>query len=718
MRAEAAWTAKWTQMTHPVNDTPTATDTTTGTTPTIGSRPQERVRPTWPLYLLFFAVAGAIGGTVAYSFLGESLAALGIPNPGIATTFGLPFFRAVGWMLAALFAGSFLFAAFLISPRLPGGDHDHLHQASLSVDGHLASRTGAVAAICFGLIALLMIPLVLSDVSGTPLAQTLGLETLTVAVEQVAMAQVWLIVALIALVTGCTGLMSRAWITQPLLLLGSILMIIPLGLTGHSSSGGNHDHGTNSYLWHLVFLVLWVGGLMALLAHGRRLGPDLDIALRRYSTIALVSIIVMAVSGLVNAAIRIELTDLLTTRYGLIIVAKTIGVIILGVFGWIHRAWVIPQVQANPADRRLFRQVAIVEVLVMAAVTGIAITMGRTPPPPPRIPNLSQMATKLGYELSEKPTILNVWGMWRFDLLFGALALLLAVGYLAAVWRTRQAGHTWSSTPTAWWLAGCVTLLVTMSSGIGLNMPAVFSVHMVGHIILSLVIPIFLVLGAPLTLLMTAFAPGAPGRPNIHDWVRAFTRSRLVGVITHPVVNTLQFLVFFYVMYLFIPLYELLISKYAGQLIMNTVLLVSGCFYVWGMLGPDPIPRRRPATVRLGWLVASLPVHLLVGVYLLRLDTILGEEFYRSLLLPWELDLLADQRTAVLAWATGVVPLAVVALLLIGHWPGTVGKTTGNEEKTTTGSNAENENHTTFLGPTTDGKTPTSDHGTRTTDQP
>lgn len=400
-------------------------------------------------------------------------------------------------------------------------------------------------------------------------------------------------------------------------------------------------------------------------AHGRRLGPDLDIALRRYSTIALVSIIVMAVSGLVNAAIRIELTDLLTTRYGLIIVAKTIGVIILGVFGWIHRAWVIPQVQANPADRRLFRQVAIVEVLVMAAVTGIAITMGRTPPPSPRIPNLSQMATKLGYELSEKPTILNVWGMWRFDLLFGALALLLAVGYLSAVWRTRQTGHTWSSTPTAWWLAGCVTLLVTMSSGIGLNMPAVFSVHMVGHIILSLVIPIFLVMGAPLTLLMTAFAPGAPGRPNIHDWVRAFTRSRLVGVITHPVVNTLQFLVFFYVMYLFIPLYELLISKYAGQLIMNTVLLVSGCFYVWGMLGPDLIPRRRPAAVRLGWLVASLPVHLLVGVYLLRLDTILGEEFYRSLLLPWELDLLADQRAAVLAWATGVVPLAFVTFALL-----------------------------------------------------
>lgn len=706
-------------MTHPVSDntTPTATDATAGKAPTTGSRSQGRVRPTWPLYLLFLAVAGLVGGTIAYSFLGESLAALGIPDPGIATTFGLPFFRAVGWMLAALSVGSYLFAAFLISPRLPGGDNARLRQALLSVDGHLASRTGAVAAICFGLVALLMIPLVLSDVSGIPLAQTLGPEALAVAIEQVVTAQVWLSVALIALATGMTGLMSRSWIAQPLLLFGAILMITPLGLSGHSSSGGDHDYGTNSYLWHLVFLVLWVGGLMALLAHGRRLGPDLDVALHRYSTIALFSIIVMAVSGLVNAAIRVEFSDVFTTHYGLIIVAKTAGVIILGLFGWVHRSWVIPKVQADPTDRRLFRQVAIVEVIVMAAVTGIAITMGRTPPPPPRDPNLSQMAIQLGYELYEKPTVLNVWGMWRFDLLFGTLALLLALGYLVAVGRIHRSGRTWSITSTAWWLAGCASLLVTMCSGIGLNMPAVFSAHMAGHLILSLVVPVFLVLGAPLTLLMMACESGPPGRPGIHDWVHAFTRSRLVAVITHPVVNTVQFLVLFYVMYLVIPLYELMISEHAGHLIMNTVLLVSGCFYFWGMLGPDPLPHRRPAAVRLGWLVASLPVHLLVGVYLAGLDTVLGEEFYRSLLLPWELDLLADQRTSVLVWAFGVLPLALVAFLLIRQWRQTRGDTRGSGKKPTTGAEADAKNPDEVLDPTGNGKERAADRRTQATGQ-
>ncbi|AGF73270.1 hypothetical protein A605_11350 [Corynebacterium halotolerans YIM 70093 = DSM 44683] len=627
------------------------------------------MRSTWPLYLLFFVVAGLIGATISYAFLTESLTALGIPDPGFVTTYGLPFFRAVGWMLAALAVGSFMFAAFYISPRVPEGDNDRLIKAPLSVDGHLASRTGAVSALCFGLVALLMIPLVLSDVSGTPFVQTLRPDAFGVALEQVATAQAWGVVAAIALVTGIVGLFLRNWASQPLLMLGAILMIVPLAMEGHSASGGDHDYGTNSYLWHLVFMVVWVGGLMALVAHGRRLGPDLDVALRRYSAVALFSIIVMAVSGLVNAGIRIEFSDWFTTRYGLIIVAKTVGVIVLGVFGWLHRAWTIPKVQANPHDRRLFRRVAIGEVLVMAAVTGVAITMGRTPPPPPRDPNLSPMAVQIGYELTEEPTFLNVWTMWRFDLLFGTIALLLAAGYLYAVWRARRAGRDWATSRTVWWLLGCASLVLTMSSGIGLNMPASYSMHMLGHMILSMVVPLFLVFGAPLTLLMTAFKSGPPGRPGIRDWAYAFTQSRLLRIISNPVVNLVQFLFFFYVMYLIIPLYELMISEHAGHMIMNAIFLVSGYFYFWEVVGPDPIPHRRPTPVRLAVLFVSMPVHLFLGVYLMQLNTVMGQEFYESLFLPWNPDLLVDQKEGGgIAWAFGSFPLAIVFARLALDW--------------------------------------------------
>ena len=80
------------------------------------------VKAAWPFYLAAVLVAAVIAGVVAQSFVGESLAVLGIPDPGWPTTFGLPALRGAGWMLAALAVGSFLFSAFLIPPRMVGQD--------------------------------------------------------------------------------------------------------------------------------------------------------------------------------------------------------------------------------------------------------------------------------------------------------------------------------------------------------------------------------------------------------------------------------------------------------------------------------------------------------------------------------------------------------------------------------------------------------------------
>jgi len=633
---------------------------------TQASRSTARVRPTWPLYLLFFAVAGLVGATISFEFLTESLVALGIPDPGPVTTWGLPFTRAVGWMLAALAVGSFMFSAFYISPKVPDNDNSRLVEAPLSVDGDIAARTGAVATLCFGLIATIQIPLVLSDVSGTPFRNALALDMWGVAVSQVATALAWSVVAVVCLIVGVSGLIFRRWIAQPLLLIGAILTIVPLGMEGHAAAGGAHDYGTNSYLWHLVGMILWVGGLMALIAHGRRLGPDMERGLRRYSTVALFSILVMIVSGLINAAVRVEWEDWFTTTYGWILVTKTVGLVVLGFLGFVHRMITIPQINRQP---KLFMWFAIGEAIIMAAVTGVAITMGRTPPPPPRDPNLTQMAIQMGYDLYEKPTLSNVFTMWRFDVMFGAIAILITGGYLYGLWRVHRRGGSWNHLRTAMWLVGTGSLFVTTSSGLGMNMPATYSMHMIVHMTLSMVVPLFLALGAPLSLIMAAYEPGEPGKPTAHDWALAITRAPLLRFIMHPLVNTIQFLVVFYVLYMFIPLYELAISEHAGHLAMNWAFLISGYLYFWELVGPDPVPVKRPTAIRLAWLVGSMPFHLFAGIYLMQLTTVMGEEFYTTLGLPWELNLLEDQKVGGgIGWASGSFPMGLVFLLLFIGW--------------------------------------------------
>lgn len=620
---------------------------------------KDRVRAGWPLYIVAVLVAALVAGAVSFSFLGDSLAALGIPDPGVLTTVGLPALRGVAWVLAALATGSWMFAAFLIPPdRLP------LHHARLTVDGHIASRTASAATAGLAVIAVLMIPLVLSDVSGTPFNEVVVQpESWMLALRQVSDAQVWALVALFAAIVSACGFVfgsgSASWGSQVPLFLGSIIVIMPLGMSGHSAAGGNHDYGTNSYLWHLTFLLIWVGGLMALVAHGRRLGPNMAAGVRRYSVIALFSFFAMMISGVVNALIRVRFDDLLATAYGAVIMAKVIALAVLGLIGFAHRQITIPQLEQRP---KLFHRVAVVEIVVMAATTGLAVSLGRTPPPAPLDPNLTAMQIQMGYNLSEAPTVGGVFTIWRFEVLFSLIAILLAAYYIHLARRI----DGWDHRRTAWWIAGCAIVVVTMSSGIGMYMPAAYSMHMVVHMSLSMGAPVFLVMGAPLTLIKEAYPPG---QFNARAWVEAFERSRFVQVVTYPPVNTIQFLAIFYVLYVFPDLYAFAISEHAGHVIMNAVFLCSGYFYFWELIGPDHIPGRNKIPLRFAWFVGSMPLHLFMGVYLMQLNVVLAEDFYRSLELPWNPDLLRDQKVGGgIGWASGGFPMALVFVILLFGW--------------------------------------------------
>ncbi|MDY3127201.1 MAG: cytochrome c oxidase assembly protein, partial [Corynebacterium sp.] len=261
------------------------------------------------------------------------------------------------------------------------------------------------------------------------------------------------------------------------------------------------------------------------------------------------------------------------------------------------------------------------------------------------------------------------WAMFRFDLMFGTLGLVLAAAYGYALYMNKQRGLDWSAWRTTWFMLGALSLTVVMSTGIGMYIPALYSMHMLGHMVLSMVIPLFLVLGAPLTLVMQAFEPGQPGTPSLHDWVVAFVHSKTLRYLTHPVVNLLQFLVVFYALYLSFDFYHLAISEHTGHVLMNWAFLVSGYVYFWEVVGPDPLPHRRPTLIRLGVLFASMPIHLFMGVYLMQLTEILGVEYYQQLGLPWNPDLLADQRVGGgVAWGFGQFPLALVFGKLFLDW--------------------------------------------------
>jgi cytochrome c oxidase assembly factor CtaG len=462
------------------------------------------------------------------------------------------------------------------------------------------------------------------------------------------------------------------WSWMPLLLAGSLVTLIPLGLTGHSSAGGSHDLATNSLLIHLVAASVWAGGLLALLAHALRDGDHTGLAARRFSMIALWCWVAMALSGLMNALVRVLPSDLLTTGYGRLVVAKFTALCVLGVLGWRQRRGAVAPLQADSGSRQArsaLVRLALIEAVVFGLTFGIAVGLGRTAPPPPpaRLPSIPE--AEIGYDFEGPPTVARILFDWRFDLIFGTAAIVFAALYVAAVVRLRRRGDSWPPGRIVAWLLGCVALLFTTSSGVGRYMPAMFSMHMVAHMCLSMLVPILLVLGAPVSLALRALpAAGHNDPPGMREWLLAALHSRLSRFLTNPVVATVLFVAGFYGLYLS-SLFDTTVSSHAGHLAMNVHFLLSGYLFYWVVIGVDPTPRPIPPLAKVAVVFASLPLHAFFGVVLMGTRQVLGAAYYRSLGFPWHTDLLGDQRLGGgIAWAAGELPLVIVMIALLVQW--------------------------------------------------
>lgn len=638
------------------------------TPPAPASAARAKLSSPTPVFVLGVLIAGVVGAAIGYTFLGKSLALLGIPDPGPLTTLGLPFVRSGAIFIGTIGIGGFLMSAFGTPPDKDG---------RLNLDGFRAARTGSWSMLALALLALLLIPMYMSDISGSPLQEAIKPKYWGIALDQVAASKSWLWVATFAFAAGLLSFLTHRWIWQPIFLALSVLSLIPLGLEGHSASGGNHDYGVNSLLWHVVFMALWIGGLTALIAHAHRRGPHLALIVSRYSTLAMFSIIVMAVSGLVNALIRVRPEDFFGTQYGWVIIGKAVLTCALGWFGWMQRKRFIPQLKAGEgpnatttrAQRAPFIRFASLEVLVMAATVGVAVSLGRIPPPIERNANLTQQDILLGYTLTEPPSILNYLTMFRLDLVYGVGAILLQAGYMYAWWTLRKRGDRWPISRLLWWTLGNVTLLFATSSGLGMYSMAMFGPHMLQHVILSMGVPVFWVLGGPMTLLLRALpAEGRDGVPGPREWLVVFINNPVSRFLTNPIVAGTQFVLGFYYLYLS-DLFDWMGPLHAGHLFMMGHFIISGYVFFWVIIGVDAAPRHLSPFIKMLTLFAMITFHAWFGVAMMQVSEPLNAAFYQQLNFPFHVDLAQQQHLGGgITWGLGEIPLLIVSIAHGVQW--------------------------------------------------
>src|SRR6476661_8193917 len=459
-----------------------------------------------------------LGLAAALIFSGAA-AARSVADPGALVRWGLPISKAVHNVSLATVVGGLVFAVGILPRNLNARGRDREASAGSGGPEHPAfTRVLAVAAVAgavWTLSAIAVLVLTYADVAGQGLSGDPAFtQALVYFMTDIDTGRAWLAVTIIAAIvtTALFGVRSLGGLALTLIL--ALIGLVPTALIGHSSSSSDHEGAINSLGLHLLGVSTWVGGIIILallsgILTGPKAGAASDITeptLKRFSTLAGFAFVLVFASGIINAAIRVtSWHDLFGSAYGQLILAKTAGAVVLGGIGFMHRQWVIPQLGrkgATMSSRRVLWQLVLAELLIMGATSGIAVALGRSAPPQPTelAPNASPAFILSGYELPPELAPERWLTEWRLDWIWVGVALFGLVAYFLGVARIRRRGDSWQWFRSVNWVIGLVVLTYITSGPPSVYGRILFSAHMVDHMALTMVAPIFLVLGAPVTL--------------------------------------------------------------------------------------------------------------------------------------------------------------------------------------------------------------------------
>ena len=582
-------------------------------------------------------------------------AVLGFPDPGAVTKVGTYVTRFAWDIAAAVCVGALVYAAFFTTSTTSAG---------LSADGWAALRLGGWAAWVWFASSLVIIPFAAGDSTGNTVFDMLNPIELMGAFSALYGPKAWLISAGLALVVALCCQVVMRWRATIGLTAVAVLGLLPPIAVGNVSAGLAHDLAMNTLVYHVIAAAAWLGVLAALVLHLRRGTGRQELALRRYRPFALGCWLVLAVSGVYVGLLLVGPANLFTTDYGQMFLAKVAALLLLGVLGVLLRRTLT---RADTGRRGAIR-LASAEIVLMLLT--VAVTMGMAQRPPPSwFARLDTVEIAIGYALPGPATPVNFLTVWRLDILLGIAALAAAATYLLGVRRLRRRDESWPLGRTAAWLGGCTLVFVATSSGLGAYTPVSFSAHMTSHMVLNMLGPLLLVLGGPVTLALRSLqAASTDEAPGPREWLAALTTSRVARILSHPGLAAALFVASYYLLYL-TPLFEATMSEHWSRMVLNVVTVVIGYQFYWIVIGIDTSPREFPHLGRLGMVFAVMPFHAVFAVILMSLQTPIAGLYFRTLDLPWAVDLLAQQRLGgVVSLVAGELALVAAQIVLLIQW--------------------------------------------------
>jgi putative membrane protein len=248
--------------------------------------------------------------------------------------------------------------------------------------------------------------------------------------------------------------------------------------------------------------------------------------------------------------------------------------------------------------------------------------------------------------------------------LFPVLGALALAAYAAGVMKLRSRGDRWPIGRTAAFALGMLSVVLMTGTGIGGYGMRLFSVHMLQHMVLSMLSPVLLLMGAPITLALRTL-PG--GRSGARGLLLAAVHSHAARILTSPWLTIPLFLASLYGLY-FTSLFDQAMATWWGHDWMLAHFLAVGLLFYWPILAIDPSPRHTSHGVRLLELLATTPFHAFFGIsIMMATHPVVG--YFLNTSSSWGISAHTDQNTAgSIAWAFGEVPTALLVVLIAVSW--------------------------------------------------
>jgi cytochrome c oxidase assembly factor CtaG len=261
-------------------------------------------------------------------------------------------------------------------------------------------------------------------------------------------------------------------------------------------------------------------------------------------------------------------------------------------------------------------------------------------------------------------TIFTSWDLWTVATL---LIVATAVAYLLGVRVLHRRGDRWPVGRTiAFVVGGMGSALFATASGLGVYDDTLLSVHMVQHMILTMMVPLAMALGAPVTLALRTL----PKRPR--RWLLVVLHSRVAKVLSFPPLAFTLYVVTPWALYFSGWYLATLQNDYLHEM-MHLHLVLVGSLFFWPLMGIDPVPGRVAYPFRVLLTMLTLPFHAFLGVTIMAQDKLIGGRWYPELhhgpMGAWLPDPHVDQKLAGgILWSSGDAIGLLFFVVLFVQW--------------------------------------------------